>query len=204
MKIAAQLIYTQDWVDIAKVVAPNLVRYCKRHNYVVSVKCVSSPFDAFQKIEFIRDLFAAGIDIAISFDCDALVTNHNYKIEEIIDFEHSFYVSKDVNGINCGVFILRNTPWAAKFIDYLLSLRFVVNCEQDAVVKYVTEFPNDPQIGILPQSVINAYKYGLYPEFGTQTEENGEFVEGKSFVLHLPGCSQEKRLEILKNTPIKM
>ena len=89
------------------------------------------------------------------------------------------------------------------FFDYILCCKGEpkMYCEQDAINKYLSEFPHDNNIKFLTHPSINSYLYENYPEIPAQEEEYGQWVPG-NFVLHLPGMSQEKRIEIMKNTPV--
>jgi len=102
-KIVLQIIYTHDWLDIAKIVVPNAVDYCRRHGYSWNIQCVSYPYNAFDKIKNIQTLFNSNeADYVVSMDCDTLITNHNHKIEDYILPTEDFFICKDYNGINAG------------------------------------------------------------------------------------------------------
>lgn len=202
-KITVQCLYTSDWLDIAKIVIPNLVSYCGKHGYNWNVQCVGEKYNHFEKIKQIKKTFENNeADYVMSIDCDATFTNHTITIESIIDEQHSFWITEDVHGINGGVFIAKNNQWCKEFLDYILSFEGVANCEQDAISLFMADNPEDTNIAILPQRIMNTYLYENYPQYGIQTEEKGQWIECKSFILHLPGIGMNERLNILKNTPI--
>jgi hypothetical protein len=198
------MLYTSDWSELAKLSVPNLVNYCRKQGYTWNVQCVSSPFSGYQKILYIQQLFNNNeADLVVSIDCDVLITNYNKRVEDYLSGEHSFFICNDFNGINAGVFAIKKTDWSKDFLSYLLLCQGEpdMHCEQDAIIKYTKEFPNDTNIQILPHPSINSYLYENYPEIPFQTHEQGQWVSG-DFLLHLPGLSNQKRIEIFNNTPV--
>lgn len=204
MRVCIQVLYTSDWTDISKITVPNVVNYCRKHGYMWNVQAVSKPYSGYDKISYAKEIFEKDYaDVVWCLDCDALITNYNYRLEHFIDNEHSVFICRDYNGVNAGSFIVRKSDFTNTFFDYLLCCKGEpdMHCEQDAIVKHMKEFPANNQIKILPHPSINSYLYENYPEIPLQSHENGQWESG-DFLLHLPGMSNEKRIEILKNTPV--
>jgi len=202
MKIVLQCLYTDGWLDIARVVLPNMANYAKRHGYNLNVKSYREPCPSdfgYNKIKEIKELFDHGADVVVSLDLDLLITNHNYKIEDFLNDKNDFYIAE---GYNAGVFILRKSEWSYRFIEYILSQqgKTGLHCEQDAIYQYIKENGND-DICVLPHPSINSFKYELYPEYSNVTHEQGNWEEG-DFILHLPGVGMDKRKEILSTTKV--
>ncbi len=192
---------------MSSVVLPVWDTYCHKHkhNLYTTIYDEWQSDSGYNKLIKAKQIFNAGFCSSVwCIDLDAKPTNLNINVKDYLDDEHDFYITKDYNGLNGGSFIIKKSEWSYKFIDWLLQCRGKekMYCEQDAIAYYMKLFPNHEKIEILPQNTINSYKYGLYPEIPPQTEEQGQWVEGKSLVLHLPGVGIEKRIEILKNTPI--
>jgi len=205
MRINILTHYTPSWKEIAAITVPVLERYCKRHGYKLDVyECNSYQlYTGKEKILQALHNIDDG-DIGLVIDADCLITNHNLSLHNFIDNDHDFYITKHVGNINAGVFIVRKTEWLKKFLNYTLSEigKEGVHCEQDGFAKWQKEHPHDKKIKIVNHPAFNSLKYELYPEHGIQEEENGQWIEGKSFILHLPGVSMQRRVEILKNTTI--
>lgn len=210
MRICIQCLYTKSWLDIAKITVPNITAYCQKKCYSWNIQCIDEPYDAFEKIRQIQGLFERDeADVVMSIDCDALITNYTKRIEDFLKIDSWFYVCSDYNGINCGVFIVKNTVYSKIGLDYILSKKEDndVHCEQDALCKYLQVFEpiinkyDYPKVQILPHPSINSYLYHLYHETPTQTHEQGQWQEG-DFILHLPGISMEQRKQILSNTKV--
>lgn len=206
MRICVLMLYTEGWSDIANIVLPNAKEYCERHGYhLEGIMYRQNDFKldfGYNKLLWIQCLFEKDLfDMIWSLDMDTLITNHNYRIEDFIKDE-DFYIAKDVNGINGGSFIIKKSNWSMSFLNELLDLRGKegMHCEQDAMRAYF-EKNGYENVKILPHPSINSYKYELYPEFDISEEIEGQWKAG-NFVLHLPALSIEKRLQILKNTPV--
>lgn len=206
MKISVLILYTELWQPIADIVLPNAEVYCKKQGYrfyPIFYKEYTLDF-GYNKLERIKELFSiSNNDVVFSLDCDTLITNHNITVEDFIDEEHDFYVTKDVNGINFGSFIIKKSEWSDNFLNKTIAARKWPNmhCEQEAVAYYMANF-NIDKIKILGHPSINSYDYSQYPEFpNIRKREQGHHHE-VDFILHLPALSIEKRIEILRNTKV--
>lgn len=199
MKIAVSILYTESWREMADIVLPNVLDYCKKHGYELRLMGVSEPFDGFRKIYATKDLIGVyGYDVVWNLDLDAIITNSDIKIESFLEDDKAMFICRDVNGYNGGSFIVQNSAGVFNFLDELISYKGQkdIHCEQDAIKRYV--FLNgDAKIRTLHHPSINSYLYELYPEIPPKTHEEGQWQEG-DFVLHLPGVGMEKRKEILK------
>jgi hypothetical protein len=203
------MLRTKSWQPIADIVVPNAKEYANKHGYSFIEIVYEEYFSGFEKIRKIMEFFRerSGISkrykYAMCMDADTLITNHNKRFDNFINASNDFYICKDVNGINAGVFIIKNTVWSKYFMSWLLEQegKSWAYCEQDAIVGYRETFINN-SIEIIEHPSFNSYRYDLYPEFNHIKEgKNGCWHEG-DFILHLPGLGMEKRLEILKNTKI--
>lgn len=218
MRIAVAVVYTPNWLPLAQLVLPNLFEYCGRHGYTLVTRIESVPYNGFSKFTLINNLFKVQkYDVVFSMDLDTLVTNHNIKIEGFLD-GGSFYICRDLNGINCGTFILCNTKWSRVFISSCLTREGKRDCEQNAVDEYMAIcndafYYNDQNITILPHPSINSYPYDYYaPYWGKIGAKDGDVIPRPSheegdwrehdFVCHVPGHTLEKRIEILNSLKI--
>lgn len=216
MRICIAIVYTPDWNSLAEVVLPNATEYCRRHGYTLVTRIESVPYNGFSKFTLINNLFKVQkYDVVMSMDLDAMISNHRIRIEDFLEEGVSFYVCHDVNGLNCGSFIICNTKWSRVFISSCLTWEGKRDCEQNAVDEYMAIcndafYKNDDNIKILPHPSINSYIYDYYGEgwgkiggglTAKPTHEEGDYREG-DFILHLPGVSMQKRIETFKNIKI--
>lgn len=200
MRICIQMLYTESWKEIALITVPNVVNYCRKHGYSWNIKCIPEPYDAFEKIREIKKIFYANeADVVMSMDCDAMVTDYTKRVEDFISEHNSFFCCEDYNGLNTGIFIVKNDIEGNIIIDYSLPMQGDIgfNCEQDKISNYFyhnTE--SDTGIEILSHPSINSYLYENYSEIPLQTHEQGQWNQG-DFILHLPAIGMDKRKEIL-------
>lgn len=212
-KIGLLTAYYDNYKPLAEIVVPNLQGYCRKHEYGF-YNYILSPLGAhysFKRIKMLRELFSyEAIDIIFCTDIDILITNHNIKIESFLDNKHDFYITKDVNGINAGNFIIKNTVWSRAFLDFILSKQDSFDNDQVVLESIKDDVQWNSKIKILSHPSINSYIYDNYGEnwgvigdrkIEKPTEEEGDWREG-NFVLHLPGIPLDKRIEILKGVEV--
>lgn len=197
MKIGVCTHYTADWLKLADITIDVLDKYCQKHNYDLNVNefLQEGKYNGINKILQAIDHLETN-DVVMVMDIDTMVMNHTIKIEDLIDNEHDLFITTDYNGINAGVFIIRNTDWGYAFLNYVLdAIREPnIHCEQDAIKKYVGQY-RSAGIKYLPQYKMNSYLYELYPNIPLQSHEQGNF-NLFDFILHLPGIALQKRIEI--------
>lgn len=213
LKIGLLTAYYENYKSLANLVVPNLQGYCMKqgyglYNYILPEE---GAHYSFKRMEMLRKLFDYHkIDVILCTDIDILITNYNIKIESFLDDKHDFFITKDVNGINAGNFIIRNTEWSRSFLDFILSKKDSFSNDQNVLESIKDDIFWKPKIKILPHPSINSYHYHEYGEnwgvigdrkIERPTEEEGDWQAG-NFLLHLPGIPLEKRIEILKGVEV--
>lgn len=195
------------WRNLANLVVPIQIEYCNKHKYVHIQRTVPSEFE-FHKIKAVIEVLDEGTDLVFCLDLDTLITNHNIKIESFLDAKHDFYITQDINEINVGAVIVKNTKWSNRLLEEIFLYGNAEN-EQNAL----KPFMSDPKVKILPHPSINSYPYDEYaPTYGLipgrkpllgiegkPTHEQGNWEQG-DFIMHLPGLPMERRLEIFRKT----
>lgn len=196
--------YTYSFKEIIDIVSPSIIQYCETHSYNYILTKYERSLKDFDKIKKVNE-YLNDYDFIWALDGDAIITNHTIAVESFLDDEHELFLCKDINGINCGSFIIKNTSWAEWLIAWMLDLEGVksIYCEQDALNMYLEKFPAQAErkVKFLPHQSINSYICKLYPEYDIVVQPKENWKEG-DFVLHLPGVSNEKRLSILKEIKI--
>lgn len=209
MRIAIAIVYTPDWQELADVVLPNIREYAARHGYEVFVRIDPQPYNGFSKFTLLNYLFkVVKVDVVLSMDLDSNITNHNVTIESFLEDEKDFYICQDINTINAGVFITKNTKAAINLIDYVLLWEEHVECEQNGIEKYLHTNRLDDIVKI--STGFNDYPLNrYYPSYGKWNYKEGDIVERQKndwrpgrFIIHTPGLPIETRLSILKDAPI--
>ena len=196
----------QAYQALADITAKNKQEYCNKHGYlfhhvsdggsslcgkVLSAKLHKTPEDqipiGWGKIYAMQHLMDKHPECTWIFntDCDAMITNMTIKIEDIlksvVDENTHIIIPSDVNGINCGNMMVRNSPIGRAFIDVIAaSLNFYRHwylqenqCIQDLLVgTFLTEqgVKNGGTLWsnvakVVPQRLMNSYDYKNLPSF---------------------------------------
>ena len=195
--------YTTNWNKITEITIPILQEYADRHGYRLSVMELLpyEKYNGIPKLSQILSVLEEG-DVALVLDADAVITNHRIFIEPFLGNKHDIYLSE---GMNMGVFIIRLTNFTRKVLQFLINgiSKGDYHCEQDGMEYLLKEANIGDSVKIVPHPCFNSYLSELYPEVPQPvTEQQGQWKIG-SYILHLPALSIDKRVEILKSTPIK-
>jgi hypothetical protein len=122
MKIGVITIYDRHYDPVTEVTFPVVRSYCKSHGYLF--KSVYSQPESWaeavwEKIPVLRDHLQY-FDWLMWIDADAMVMNHTIRLERLIDsaYENAhLIISRDENGLNAGVFLLKNCDDSMKFLE---------------------------------------------------------------------------------------
>jgi hypothetical protein len=219
MKITLLTQYLENYAALAAITGEERRAYVERwvrrgHNYVnhamVGEYHGELPF-GFQRIKLIRDLLdgADAPDAIFWMGCDTIILNHEKPIELFLGQPYAdrydFFITADVHGINSDSFIIRNTPWARKWLDFILHKlgTAAAHCwaEQRVIQLYWQDEKFVSKIMLLPQGMINSYDYALYPPWDPATTA-GQVQKG-DFLLHLPGLVEKQRIEIFTSQRVR-
>jgi hypothetical protein len=126
-------------------------------------------------------------------DSDALITNLEIKLENLIDDNYNLIITRDCLGnINSGNFLIRNSSWSKKFIlDWLLPKQedFIIGLNDNGVLINLIKKSDEikKNVKILPPKCMNSYL-----KCPIQYLIDGEFEHG-DFILHFVGSDYETR-----------
>ena len=97
----------------------NKQAYADRHGYDVIVD--SEVIDETRPTSWSKLLamrkYLPSYDFLFYVDVDTIITNPEVKLEDIVDYGYDQILAADKNGLNCGVWLIRNTPWSLWFLD---------------------------------------------------------------------------------------
>jgi len=151
-------------------------------------------------------------------DTDVMITNLSIRLEDLVkdaDDIH-FMISGDLNGLNVGNFLIRNSEIGIGFMNNILSsmplykhyYMFENQYIQDCLVgTHLTEqgVKNGGSLWnmvsrICPQRVLNSYDYSGHPKLKHRNPvdifgHNGQWMPG-DFLIHWPAMTLEERLDI--------
>ena len=214
MNIGIATLHNLSYKDLAYYTYDNnLVEYAKRHSYYIACKKDNFSTDYliyFEKIKFILDTFKDNPDLDWIWwlDCDAMITNYNIKLENIIDNDYDVIMSTDFNGLNCGSFLVKNSNRGKAWLEMIFSQRYVYKFyshpwpEQIIIMETARNYTEI--LKVVPQKTFNSYYYSLY---GSNYGHDGSGLDrlGISgnwqpgdFVIHFPGYPNNQRIEWIK------
>jgi hypothetical protein len=81
---------------------------------------------AWSKIPAVASAFRAGFQLVLCADADALIMNPALRVEELFDWRYHQLLAADHNGLNSGVWIIRDSAWSRWFLDELWAQRQLV------------------------------------------------------------------------------
>jgi hypothetical protein len=183
--------------------------YCERHGYSYHVKTdvAFTPDIGFEKIRMVLDIFAKNPDIEWLLFCesDAMVTNFNIKIEDRIDNRYHFIVATDINDINAGVFLARNSQQGRKYLNFILNERPKYKGNWQAEQGVIQDsYPQHRNIvRVVPQRVMNSFQYPYY-RYGDHRDRPphrdimgnlGTWEKG-DWIIHWPGMDLNSRIQL--------
>lgn len=190
--------YTNDFKPLYDITSKTLINYCNKfgHDFIGRKISQYHRHPVWYKIELLIELIDK-YDYVLFIDCDAAITN-NIPIDVFLSSK-DIYLSNDINGLNSGVMLLKQTKWAKKFLldcwnidrnNKIYSGQFNFETTQAEQLSIIANIDNE-KAEYLPQNIFNSYIYSLY----NLQYPQGEWNEN-SFILHLAGLSLSARLEI--------
>ena len=199
-KLAIASLHDKNYEELADITAwKNKYKYCEKNGYNFHVKTEDFKLGyGFEKINFILQLFERyNYEWIYWCGCDTMIMNFTKKLEDFIDNNYHFIISKDCHDINADSFFIRNSKEGIEYFKFILSQhdKYKGDCwqEQRVMIHNENVEPWRSYTKIVPQYEINSY---LYENYGRRhSHEQGQFVSG-DFLLHLPGMNLEQRLRI--------
>jgi hypothetical protein len=182
----------------------NKLPYALRHGYKAFEKRDNFSKEAvhFDKFTHILDTFDKNPDLAWIWwlDNDAMITNFNKRIEDVIDDSYDIILTTDLASINTGSFLVKNSENSRVWLEDMISKRkdylndkkwFDQQCVIDTYVSY------KDIIKILPQRSMNSYDYRIYGVANPKDMEgnDGQWQSG-DWVVHWPGLSNQLRIQL--------
>ncbi len=162
----------------------------------------------FQRIAIIKDMFDAkdAPDVIWWLGCDTMIMNHTKPVTDVmgvLPWEKSFWIAKDVNGINNDSFLIRNSEWSRRWLEFILSMerQYGGDCWQSQrVMQHYAETPQWSEgVQLVPPNCFNSY---FYDQYDWTYLTPGSFRTG-DLVLHLPGMNLQQRLDIFRSPRVQ-
>jgi len=202
IKMAIVSIFNDTHKDLAEFTwNNNKVKYAEKHGYLAVAKTdnFSSEQVHFDKFIHLLDVMEKNpeVDWVWWLDNDAMITNFNIKLENLVDADYHIIMATDIAALNTGSFIVRNSSQAKEWLNFLLSKKKEYKndkkwFEQQAVIDFYPRFQD--LFKIVPQQWLNSYDYKMYNVEGIDLLGlDGQWYPG-DFVIHWPGLPNETRV----------
>ena len=176
---------TDGMADLRELTFPNKRAYCDRHGYAFigeTATLDASRPPSWSKVPLLlRHL--PDFDWLMWSDADAVFTNLDRRLDDLIATDADLVIAKDLIGINAGSFLIRNTLAAAGFLRRVWDQRqFINHCwwEQAAMMHLINGGTAGISVQYPAKAAINSYPEDWRP---------GDLV------LHVPG--RNGKLELL-------
>jgi hypothetical protein len=218
MKYVVTSWHTEDWKDLADLTDANKEEYCKRHNYGFIVK-KEPPWNVSHDTNKGNDrawerpyaILAAmkkwpECEWVLFSDCDAVITNMTITLDRIVDNRFHIVVAADVNGINCGNILVRNSEIGKSFCEAMIAslpaYRDHPMMENQWIQEMTTGTYWRKWAKIAPQRIFNSYDYSTLPQYTPPVNDAlgvpGDWQTG-DFIIHVVDQKNWKnRIPIVK------
>lgn len=144
------------------------------------------------------------LEWVLYLDADAIITNHEIKIEDIIAKhpDKEIIMATDLNGQNNGVVLIKNTPIMADYLQECYTDRNYFHQrtpEQNAMFIIIQQDKYQDKIGWETMHFFNAYLFKY-----KNMEHDERLWDEESFILHLQRLPDNKRIELFQQFLQKM
>ena len=158
----------------------------------------------YNKILAIQRVFSdsRNFDWIFYLDSDAVVSNFNYTIEEIIvrNPDKELFFAQDLNGKYSGVILTKNTSLMQEFFQAVYTNNKFFHTktpEESAMFEEILQPRYNNKVCIEPAGFLNAY-LNVYPRIASERKLI-TFWNENSFILHLFRLSAEDRIAMFKD-----
>lgn len=204
-KVAIASIFNEKHQALADLTWTNKQQYADKHGYMAIAKTdnFSTEQVHFDKFIHLLDIMNSQPDVEWIWwlDNDAMITNFDIKIEELVDSKYHVIMPVDIASLNTGSFLVRNSLQGRQWLEFLLSKKQEYKndkkwFEQQAVIDFYPKF--EQIFKVIPQYLLNSYDYRMY---NVDSEDllgySGQWERGH-FVVHWPGLNNDFRIQLAK------
>lgn len=176
-----------DFRERVKLGIENKESYCKKYGY--KFVCADKTLDtsrhpAWSKILLALETFNdPECKWVVWLDADTLIMNKGIPLSDFIDPNYNLIISQDWNGINSGVFFIKNCEWSKQLLKQAYNHTEFLNhhwYEQLALIREINKPEFTPLVKVVPQRFFNAYP------IESAASLNSTFQPG-DFLIHFAG-----------------
>lgn len=189
-----------DYKERVKLGIENKKNYCKLHNYdfIYSEESQDTSRHVYwSKISFLLKIMNnSSYKWVFWIDADMLIMNLAQPLEDLIDENYNFIISRDWNALNTGVFLIRNNDWGRLLLQNVYKRTDCLSHQWPETQAITLEFDEKIEFGsmvkIIPQRLINSYaKEVIEPRYRSCVYQPGDFI------LHFAGVGNTEKLSQL-------
>lgn len=145
----------------------NKQAYAEKHGYGLHVLQNRSSLltreNAWLKIPFILSIMAEyNYDFIWSLDLDTVILDMDFALKDLVDPHYNLLIGVDLNGINTGSFLIKNSHWSLLFLFMVwkkIDVPFAdVWWEQASIMHLAGNTFISNHIKRMPQTVFNSYE----------------------------------------------
>lgn len=204
MKILVLTGCDANMASVGDLTAPNIAWYARRHGYHFErvTRYLPGTHPSWQKIRLIQERLPH-YDAILWIDADAVVTNPNMLVEEILGTHRGLVVSTDwtypapedaIKHFSLGNFIVRNCPESFRILELAAARTEWANAplwEQQAIQEEYRANPEiRPWVQVLPRRALNAVP-------ATPATNGPEPWQRGDFICHYTYLANEERRRLI-------
>ena len=195
--------FDENMRDLSDLSFSSVEKFCEKQGIDCErffIENFERPAPWFKILLLINQLKDNTYDYIMWIDADACVNNLDFDVTSILQDDKSFYISRDINNFNSGVFFVKNTPFITDLLHKIYSMNQYINhiwWEQAAFIDlYEQNYMSlQEEVCLVKQKILNAYDYRYY---GYNENQEGNF-DKESFVIHYPSLPYNIRFQEIKN-----
>eukprot|EP01102_Stenamoeba_stenopodia_P020065 TRINITY_DN7706_c0_g1_i2.p1 TRINITY_DN7706_c0_g1~~TRINITY_DN7706_c0_g1_i2.p1 ORF type:complete len:351 (-),score=70.20 TRINITY_DN7706_c0_g1_i2:41-1093(-) len=137
-------------------------------------------------------------------DTDTMIMNPRISLDEILSDslkteaewkDVNLIISKDWNGINAGVFLIRNSSWSYAVLDEVYERYDAIQTDfqEQSAIQFVLKESEAKNYKIVPQRKINSFPEDTTPGLLTFGHSEESAYHAGDFLIHFAGCRDQLR-----------
>lgn len=221
-RVVVCMVHDTNYTELGNITVPLGRRYAEKHNYDFvyipdwdkRYPDLANDGDRF-KARMYENLYEQNRehyqwDVYMWIDSDALVMNSQISVgdlfrrlerEQGLGDQHHFLWGEDPSGPNSGVYFARFTWQAKQFMRMQLAASVEMGWgDNTAMIQKSAIAPFNREVLTVPGRYFNSYLLDLY---GWQDFQERNGYEEGSFILHLPGLTNARRIPIAREYAAK-
>ena len=179
--------------QMAEYSVPTFKAYAKRHGYGFKmINRYTDQHPAWQKVFAFQD-YLQTYDLVFWIDIDAIIVKQDRDIADVFNYAKGFQaIPCEPDEPNTGVWVMRNTVLAHKFIDYIIDLSpdYPSPCYEQEVVREVLGYDSyNANLNYVRETILLPEKWNNI---------HGNVPESEEIIRHFAGRTDAKKIEGLR------